>query len=270
MSCYQEYYLKEKNFEKVIFSNEKEMLVWVVKYLEDTGWNVFQEVSTSHGYCDIVAKREVDGKLISWGIEGKMACNSEVIIQAVRNVDCFDFVSICTPFSPNPIYEEYLEDNGVGVLIIKKPMKVKNRWSREETVDCAKYNYLPKWYAGESEPIKGFTVGVADYLRVYRTAPLNIVKHITETHELYKTMTAGSKNSERITAYKISVFEIEKYLKEKGTVLVDTLLKELKDKLHWHNPKNGISNVVNQWETKTFEFIRIKNKRHIRLKNGKN
>lgn len=257
------FYHKEKDFEKVIFNNESEMLAYLVRFLEDTGWNVFQEVSTRHGYCDVVAKRIIDGVEISWGIEGKMACNSEVILQAVRNVDCFDYVSICTPMAPNPIYEEYLEDNGVGVLIIEKQQKSKYH---DSGVKASHYMFMPKWWAGEQEYVKGFITGLNQFLRVHRTAPKNAVKHITETHELYKTMSAGAHHSERTTPYKISVFEIEKYLKDNGTVLVDTLLKELKDKLHWHNPKNGISNVVNKWEYKTFEFVKINNKRHIKLK----
>ena len=252
----------------VVFNNEAGLLVWLVRFLVDTGWEVFQEVSVAGGYCDVVARREIDGKLVTWAIEGKMACNSEVILQAERHLDTFDYVSICTPMKPNPIYEEYMEDYGIGCLVISKPELIRGKWAKdlENKYDSSKYMFFTMDWGGLKEYVAGFKTGKNECLDVELVARKNKVTHTVELHELHKLEVAGKQSGERVTPYKLSVLRMQEYLKDKESALIDDMIKDLGDGLHWHSKKPGIDNVVLKWEKDKFEFIKVNKKKHIKLR----
>lgn len=65
----------------------------VVEWLAEGGWEVYQEVVTACGRCDIVA---VQGP-IRWAIEVKTTLNLAVLDQAYRNTGLFHHSSVAVP-----------------------------------------------------------------------------------------------------------------------------------------------------------------------------
>lgn len=262
------FYNLENLFEKVTFKTEAEMLVWVVRWLKDTGWEVYQEVSTYNGYCDIVAVRTINGREYRWAIEGKTACNSDVIMQAWKNQRHFDFVSVCTPFEPNFIYEHFMREKRIGCIVVKKPER--SKYTKD--LHCARYMFKPNWYAGTEKHTENFEINKIDFIDVVMEAPLIIPdkRDGVELHKLYKNETAGTTGQERTTPYKISVHKIKEYCEGKEWVDISTMIEEIGNDLHWRNVRQGVLNVVGKWEVKDFDSKQEKRKYYIRLSNDKN
>jgi hypothetical protein len=76
---------------------EQVLATAIVSWLTDGGWEVYQEVETANGRCDIVGVRGP----IRWAIEVKTSLNLAVMDQAYRNAAWFHHSSIAVPAPSN-------------------------------------------------------------------------------------------------------------------------------------------------------------------------
>jgi hypothetical protein len=263
--------LMDQMFEEVTYSSEAELLAWLVRWLNDTGWEVFQEVSTPHGHCDVVAVRTIEGTEVRWAIEGKMSCNSEVILQAEANMKYFDFVSVCTPpCEVNPIYDGYMKMRGIGRVMVERSSKARDKWSKG-SLTHARYRFHPKFWGGTTSPVLTVDVGTNAAVRVDETAlPLpGRKKDLVELHALYKNETAGKNSGERVTPYKVSVHKVAEFLRGRGWVDLSDVVAAIGSELHWHDVRAGLRNMAGSWESGTFDTKLEKRKYYIKVKDGK-
>lgn len=88
------------------------MLKPLIRWLQDDGWDVYQEVETPSGVADIVAKMS-HGKLeLVWVIEGKKTMGEAVLHQATHHLRHAHLVSVAVPRNTNSIYHDYCENKG--------------------------------------------------------------------------------------------------------------------------------------------------------------
>ena len=107
--------------------SEQELAAILVSYLENDGWEVFQEVDTEHwGIADIIAKR--DG--IIWAIETKTSLNLDVMQQAWRKRPHAHFISVAFP-APRRRAEDFAtqvcKTMGIGILHISSGVLERNK-----------------------------------------------------------------------------------------------------------------------------------------------
>lgn len=109
--------------------NEKELLAHVVAWLQDMGWEVYQEVASDFGVADIVA---VNGPKL-WIIEGKMSLGLPVMAQAnhwkwyahMRSVAvyCKDHIwpkrQSNSSYQANQLAKRCCEMLGIGVIEVR-------------------------------------------------------------------------------------------------------------------------------------------------------
>jgi len=236
-----------KDAEKILYDNEAGLLVWLERWLKDTGWEVFKEVSSPNGYTDIVATRTLeDGSKIRWGIEGKMSCNCDVIFQAERNKPYYDYVSIATPAEPNQIFKTYLRERSIGCLYVPK-------WKEDNSY--AVYYWGEKAGYNNVSPIDGWHCFKNYGIDVLSTADRLTPKHGSkvELHELQKDEIAGKNCGERLTPYKMSVMKILDYLEGKDYTEINKIVEDIGDSLHWSAVKQGVRKAVMEWERDKFE-----------------
>ena len=92
----------------------------IISYLEERGWNVFQEVLLYGKVADIVA---TFGRL-TWIVEGKTTLSLKLLEQAYNWRGKANFVSIAIPSNSNPggdsFVKELLVKNKIGMLTINK------------------------------------------------------------------------------------------------------------------------------------------------------
>lgn len=96
---------------------EEDLAGVVIDYLEDLGWEVFQEVGHGVGVADIVAR---SGKLI-WVVEAKTSLSLQVMAQAARWRWHTHYVSVAVPRgkrrdSSYGFASRILSDYGIGLL----------------------------------------------------------------------------------------------------------------------------------------------------------
>lgn len=240
-----------------IYDNEAGMLALLEKVLLENGFEVYKEVETPNGFCDIVAVLKTADREIRWGIEGKMQCNEAVIKQAYNNKELLDYVSICTPAEPNWIYKEFMKHHGIGILKIPQ-------YTWEEGVYKDGLNMLE----GEIKHIlPHYEIPLYDGLHIMSVPVFNLNKKKDVTlHELQKLEKAGKSSGERLTTYKMTVIKIQEYLKGKDWVNIKTILKEMEADLYWSNPRAGLYNIFQSWEVDKFEYRYENRVSEVRLK----
>jgi len=251
--------------EKIEFKDEKGLCAWFERWLKDTGWEVYKEVSTRNGYCDFVAVREIDGEEVRWGVEAKMSCSADVIRQAENNLGLFNAVSIVTPFEPNYIFEKHMRDLGIGCIQIQKTVRYSTNYYKffEERPHDVKN------LTSERSPVEGLWVPGNWGVHIEMTAKRRQIKsdNSYELHDLYKNEDAGVTGVEKLTPYKLSVMKILDYAQEKGGwVDVTSMINEIGDTLHWHDVRAGVRNACGKWETDRFDTKMEKRKYYIRAK----
>jgi hypothetical protein len=101
------------------FSSEKDLAAILVGWLQDQGWEVYQEVQCGRygGVCDIVAVRYP----VTWAIECKMTLSMGVIGQAYRWKSYANYTSVCVPDTRSSGYEftrQVMKDYGIGKLSV--------------------------------------------------------------------------------------------------------------------------------------------------------
>jgi hypothetical protein len=127
---------------------EQELAQAVVAWLGLEGWEVYQEVVTPCGRCDIVAVRGP----VRWAIEVKTSLNLAVLDQARQNVAWFHHSSIAVPAPARNLFNmprswelahDYAQRVGFGVIRIVLPLAdaPRNSSRRETTV---KQDVLPR------------------------------------------------------------------------------------------------------------------------------
>jgi hypothetical protein len=231
-----------------IYNNEAGMLGFLEKVLLANGFQVYKEVSTPNGYCDIVATYNTPEKQIRWGIDGKMVCSDAVIGQAYHNRKYFDYVSICTPKDPNWIYEDFLKRNGIGQITLSQTACYTEEALRGE---------LHVWGKDFNQILPNIHIPYYDALDFNLMPVINPTPRHNEIvlHELQKLEQAGKSAGERLTQYKMTVIKIQEYLKGKDWVSMKDILKDLQPDLYWSNPRAGLHNVWG-WEEGKFETKR--------------
>jgi hypothetical protein len=252
---------RKRKTEDPLYVNEAGMMGLLDAVLIDNGFEVFKEVSTPHGYCDMVATKEVNGQTIRWAIEGKMQCNDKVIKQALDNREYFHYCSIVAPQAPNFIYADFLKRNGIGVLVLTKD----NFFSEPP------YDGLIQFKSHNPLRLPLFTnsdVSLPDYFNLSIKSPSVFNPHAkidrVLLHELHKIETSGKKSGERITLYKLTVLKVQSYLAGKGFVCIDDILKDMVADLYWANPRQGIRNMCSVWEEEKFETKYEQRKTYIK------
>jgi hypothetical protein len=103
--------------------SESEMAGFIVEWLKDQKWEVYQEVLCGGNRCDIVA---VQGPII-WAIETKKNMSLALIEQALNWIPYAHYVSVGVPWSRRSVAEKLLSDNGIGIL------RTEYKWESEIT-----------------------------------------------------------------------------------------------------------------------------------------
>lgn len=91
---------------------EIDLAKWIIAYLTDLHWEVFQEVVGCSGRADIVARQ---GSLV-WIIETKTTLGLPVIEQAKGWINHANLVSVGTPHIPGQFTEEICRMFGIGII----------------------------------------------------------------------------------------------------------------------------------------------------------
>lgn len=204
------------------FDSEAEMLDALVIWLEEHEWEVYKEVECIGGYTDIVAKK--NGYL--WGIEGKLTCNETVIKQAERSMEVYHINSIAVPKFPNDIYKFYLEQKGIGCTVIQRDKRIE-----------AEVGY-PARIKTHIIPVMNETPKKIDSVML---------------HESMKTQRAGTTGEQRITKYKITVLNVQEFLKNNGPSSLEAILNGVE--MHWseNRRKYNLKAMLLDWEEHKFE-----------------
>lgn len=98
-------------------TDEKSLAKIVVEYLESSGFDVFQEVETVNGYCDIVATKNEE----LFTIETKMQFSFDVLEQAKHNKKIANYTYIAVPFPKKGSLKfkcEIATLLGIGVIVV--------------------------------------------------------------------------------------------------------------------------------------------------------
>lgn len=94
---------------------EVDMMRFVVSWLRDQKWEVFQEVQFGGSRCDIVARQ---GGVL-WCIEGKMVLNLQVVAQAIHWRPYANYISIAVPLrQKNDMANDIFRWKGIGILLV--------------------------------------------------------------------------------------------------------------------------------------------------------
>lgn len=102
------------------FKTEAELAAVVASWGEAMGWDVYKEVSTPDGDCDLVL---VQGRVI-WIVECKLRLSDELLLQATRRLSYGHHVSVAVPSTKGELgvsKEFYLEEHGIGLLLVDHP-----------------------------------------------------------------------------------------------------------------------------------------------------
>src|SRR5581483_4069856 len=106
------------------FDSESALAAVVVAWLEHEGWDVFQEVESPAGLCDIVAVR---GPLV-WSVETKLAFGTGVVEQAYDRLRFAHLVSVATPQRRgSSVLEHYCRWQGIGWLQVDDAVALDRR-----------------------------------------------------------------------------------------------------------------------------------------------
>ena len=142
------------------FNTEAEMCAHLVRWLEENGWDVYQEA-----YSDIDAVK--DGEI--WSIEAKLQLNPKVISQAQRNMKTWSFfpnsrpnyayVAVPQTTRITPVRTErmsLLRKMGIGMFTISSDGKVRHeieavRWEGQSDIH-KRLQPHHKWYRAAGTP----------------------------------------------------------------------------------------------------------------------
>lgn len=202
---------------------ETELAEYVVSWLEDQNWTIYQEVQFRHlgGVADIVAVRNG----ILWIIETKMSMSIEVLNQA--SAWPVHYRSIAVPGTSNRRYNK--RDYGV-----------------------AKNYYM----VGVIEVSRGDiyeAVKPPTFLENHKTAK-RMISQLTELHKTYAK--AGSKAGSHLTPYKMTMMEIQRHLKLNPGSTIEDLFKRF-GAMHYASKSSFKGNLLKCLESFESNWCRI-------------
>lgn len=203
--------------EKKKFS-ESDIAQVVIDHFNDV-FEVYPEVPTSNGICDIIVK----DKNIITAIEVKKSFSFDVLEQAIRNKTIAHYSLIAVPRFNNMGFKKQLcRDYGIGLIL----------------VDIDVFN---------NNSIAG--------ILTEQVALLNRHIHKPKLEEWMKRSVSGSKN-DRMTAFKIMIEDLEHKLKRAGGAaefedIFDTSVSTYSS---IHSAKNTLRSHVRNGVVKSFKF----------------
>ena len=177
----------------------------VISWLEDYGWNVYQEVKIHSPVADIVA---IQNNLV-WIIEVKNSLGLKVIDQAVKWGCYSHYVSVATPdrFQNRELVKEILEWKGIGSLVIDN-------------------------YGEIYEDIKP-SINRKAYTK-------DVLKSLREEQKTFSP--AGSKGGGYYTPFKDTCQKIRKAIENNPGITLNELLSKVKT--HYRTPASARQNIL--------------------------
>ena len=189
---------------------ETELAQKFIDYL--SCYDLYFEVGSGGGYCvDIVA---VTPNNLMIGYEVKTSLNFKVIEQAYCNKPYFHMSYIAVPWSRDMSFQERIcRDYGIGVLL-----------------------YNPNHYR---EPV--YQIIAPEFNR-------KAITKYTRLHEYQKRSIAGTaSNGDRITPFKITVENMENYVRRHPGCSMKQMFSEISH--HYHSDRGAITSMY-QWLNK--------------------
>jgi len=185
--------------------NEEALCSVLIDWLEEEGWDVYQEVSFHSWVADIVAVR----RKIIWVIEAKTGYNMTVMEQAHRWLSYAHLVSVATPdikkrkghFMADSILRYY----GIGRLVVPAPINFRGR---NEIV--VRQGIYPK-YNRKRGMLKKSAQRLLDTLR--------------PEHKTWAK--AGSQHGKRVTAFGLTRDKVQKIVKENPGITLHDLINKI-------------------------------------------
>ena len=189
-------------------ANEQELAATAVDWLKTQGWEVYQEVETTSGVCDIVACRCG----VVWCLEAKMNLSFHLLAQAERWLGEAHQVSIIVPLRRNGARHfghRVCKRFGFGVLEVGRD-HLGLLSKRKRSV----HNYVKPVFDEMADPQRIEAV----------------------LHPLHKTFAAaGSPGGRRLTRFKITAFEIEEVVSKNPGITLKELVAAVDH--HWPNER---------------------------------
>ncbi len=216
--------------------SEAELARYIIEYLQDHKWEVFQEVIGPAGTADIVARF---GNRI-WVIECKQALNLTVMEQADRWKPFAHFVSIAVPWdgkvkSQFEFGRRVCETLGIGVLEARSPTGM----SWHHTADGS---VMPSGAVVQSVP------------PALHRRPLNgLITALRPQHKTY--CAAGTSAGKRWTPFKETAANVQNYVWKHPGVDAKTLIKAIKH--HYRTPVTATIQIVSLSEQGVIAGVRV-------------
>lgn len=187
---------------------ETDIAETIVIWLEERGWDVYQEVTGTYGIADIVAKKNDE----CWVVECKTTFSTAVIEQALRWDETTEYISIACPMprrkAPRRLIR-LLENHGIGFF--------QQTWCKEEMTSCF------------------VTPPVRKQRR--KTAPWTL-------HEGLKSNKAGTKSGGRWSEFKETVKKLVKYVEENPNCSIKTAVENIE---HHYIKRETAVNCIRQY-----------------------
>lgn len=216
--------------------SEAELARYIIEYLQDLKWEVFQEVMGPAGTADIVARY---GSRI-WVIECKQSMNTAVMAQADRWKPYAHFVSVAVPHEgrlkePFEFARRVCETFGIGVLEARPPTGTGYRRTEDGSVTA--------------NAVVTQTVAPALHRR-----PLNgLVTVLRPQHKTY--CAAGTASGKRWTPFKETAMAVKNYVWAHPGVDAKTLIKGIKH--HYRTPITAVVQIVSLSEQGVISGVRV-------------
>jgi hypothetical protein len=215
--------------------SEKQLAEKVIAWLEEDGWDVYQEVQGGTGLAvaDIVA---IKGP-VYWVIEVKTALNLTVLAQAVRWAAYSHMKAVAVPNSRDSVAKRFGEvvarEYGVGIL------KVGNYGVQ----------YRPGGFESKPRQLK------------------RLKKSIKPEHKTYAK--AGTAGGSHWTEYKGTVMEVKKYLRNKPGASMAEVITAIDH--HYSNDRSAkacLSRYIEEGIIKGIRKEKVGRKIHLFLEEG--
>jgi len=206
------------------FKKETELARIIIRYLQEIGWEIYQEVQVSSfsSIADIVA---VQNNLI-WVLECKLSLSLDLISQAENWKSCSHYVSIVIPYKPyihgkrkgRDLALRILRDYGIGCFTVQKHDK--------------------DWYGDSSA-----TIAQIEEPKLNRKALTNYIRNsLTEEQKYWAE--AGNAQKLRYTPFQDTKRQVISYIKNNPGCTFKELIDNIKH--HYVSDTSAITS-LRQW-----------------------
>lgn len=238
-----------KRNEEPRFQSEIELAAAVARWAEGEGWQVYKEVHTPEGDCDLVL---CQGRVI-WIVETKLRLADGLLEQAVARLGYAHYVSVATPRrSDRELSEprrEYVERYGIGLLETKHPESCRISVERHAN-GAATFRVGPdvNWSMVVHETLRPRLMRPRLWDPVYRypndrqPSPRRIrAERIAELRaslrEEHKTLVAGAPGGGQLTPWKATLIDLKRLLAAKGPLPLVAIVASLDH--HYRSPASA-------------------------------